>query len=111
MKKTEFQLKSNSSIKVMVPEEDVKNAENLIRILLSDRTERGSKLIRLDYEDYPYLVNADIFERAVRLNNPRNEILKSLKLQDEVCLRIFLFYSERKSEPAEEIINAIEILN
>jgi hypothetical protein len=95
MKKVQYELKSRPGGKIWVPEEYVSQAATLVKLGLEAK---GPYDIAHAVFQNPFLGNGAIYNRVTSLMNSRIDLLKSLKLQDEIYLRCCI-YGLEKSRP------------
>lgn len=87
METIEYQLKSNPEKSVRVPADYASEAENVVKLAVENPMN-----LAIAVHEKPYFGNPRIFARTVSLAKAP----ESLKLQDEVYLRVCVYGNERK---------------
>ena len=96
METVQYQLKSKSGETVKVSVEDAKKAESLVTLVLENPTGLVEAL-----SEHPYLSNWGIWARASSLAMAQPGTPESLKLQDDVYLRVCIYGNEQKMSGSE----------
>lgn len=104
METTDYQLRSDPKKSVTVPADYADKAEILVRLAM-DHPERLAGAI----DDHPYLCNAGVMNKTKALAESRSEERRSLKLQDEVSLRVCMYGLNIKKNISAEKEDALEL--
>ena len=107
MNTTAYQLKSNPQQSVQVPTEYASKAEDLVK-----RALKGPAGLVGGVCEHPYLTNPGILFATTRLAKTEASTPASLKLQDEVYLRVCIQGNEQKirGPEREEAMNLDQVL-
>jgi len=90
METIEYKLKSNPEKSVSVPADYASKAESLVKLAMENPFGLADSV-----SEHPYLVNAGILARTMSLASTRNGTPESIKLQDEVYLRVCIYGNEQ----------------
>ena len=96
METIEYQLKSNPKKSVRVPADYASKSEGLVKLAVENPAGLADAI-----SEHPYLSNPGILRRTVSLAGTEVGTLESLKLQDEVYLRICIYGNEQKMRSSE----------
>ena len=118
MKKVEYELKSRPGEKILVPEEYVNQALVLVKLGLEAK---GPYDIAHAVFQNPFLGNGAIYDRVTSLMRSRIDLIKSLKLQDEIYIRCCIYgiekarsrsdsYNEEQEQFVQDLINVVNSL-
>jgi len=96
METAEYQLKSNPEKSVRVPADYASKAESLVKLAVENPTGLADSI-----SEHPYLGNPGILARTASLARTEAGTPESLKLQDEVYLRVCIYGNEQKMRGPE----------
>ena len=91
METIEYQLKSNPKKSVRVPADYASRAESLVELAV-----KKPACLADAVSEHPYLRNPGILTRTASLARTEAGTPESLKLQDEVYLRVCIYGNEQK---------------
>lgn len=106
----EYQLKSKPDISVTIPADYASKAESLVNLALGGISWLGCiSFLATAFSEYPQLENPGISARAMSLIKTEAGTPESLRLQDEVYLRVCIYENEQKMTDRENRKQAIEL--
>src|SRR3989344_8308761 len=96
METTQYTLKSNPEVSVRVPADYASKAEGLVKLVVEHPTTLVDAI-----SEHPYLSNIGILSTVTELGKTHPRIPQSLRLQDEVYLRVCIYGNEQKMRGPE----------